>query len=212
MQCKTVARDTAEAHFHCFRFFQAGPFTAESALAFATVFGDMLLQAGDGHRHPHRQLPLFDRRKVSEPYQPPHPTARLDELAFEPSMFWTTYRQSRSRIHYAPVENRESQISTMAKKKQIVFSPYIRLRAGALALKKLFLSLGRSTASKVAGATCHWVRTMLRSGRIPYQRRKTTPWSETEIVPCSVSKDTTTIPIRMAARKRSNCVCAALKI
>jgi hypothetical protein len=128
LQCKTVARDIAEAQFNCFRydFFKAGPFTAESALAFATVFGDMLLQAGDGHRHPHRQLPLFGRRKVSEPYQPPHPTARLDELAFEPSMFWTTYRQSRSRIHRAPVENRESQISIMAKKKQIIFSPYIR--------------------------------------------------------------------------------------
>jgi hypothetical protein len=106
----------------------AGPFTAKSALAFATVLGDMLLQARDGHRHPHCELPLFGRRKVSEPYQPPHPTARLDKLAFEPSMFRTTYRQRRSRIHHAPVENREWQISIAAKKKQTLFSPYIRPR------------------------------------------------------------------------------------
>jgi hypothetical protein len=35
---------------------------ATSALAFATMLGDMLLQAGDGHRHPNRQLPLFGWR------------------------------------------------------------------------------------------------------------------------------------------------------
>jgi hypothetical protein len=43
-------------------------------------------------------------------------------------MFRTTYRESRSRIHHAPVENREWQISIMAKKKQTIFSPYIRLK------------------------------------------------------------------------------------
>ncbi|MGC2466535.1 MAG: hypothetical protein WA517_15175 [Candidatus Acidiferrum sp.] len=63
-----------------------------SALAFATVLGDMLLQSGDGHRHSHRQLPLFGGLQLAEPYQPPHPIARLDELAFEPSMSRTTYR------------------------------------------------------------------------------------------------------------------------
>jgi hypothetical protein len=81
----------------------------------------MFLQAGDGHRHPHRQLPLFGRLQLAEPYQPPHPIARLDELAFEPSMFRTTYRQGRSRIHHAPVENREWQITIKAKKKQTLF-------------------------------------------------------------------------------------------
>jgi hypothetical protein len=92
-----------------------------SALALATVLGDMLLQAGDGHRHSHRQLPLFGGLQLAEPYQPPHPIARLDELAFEPSMFRTTYRQTRSRIHPAPVENRERQITIKANKKQTLF-------------------------------------------------------------------------------------------
>jgi hypothetical protein len=85
------------------------------------VLGDMLFQAGDGHRHAHRQLPLFGRLQLAEPYQPPHPIPRLDELAFEPSMFRTTYRQARSRTHLAPVENRERQITIMAKKKQTLF-------------------------------------------------------------------------------------------
>jgi hypothetical protein len=95
--------------------------TSHSAPAFATVPGDMFLQTGDGHRHPHRQLPLFGGLQLAEPYQPPHPIARLDELAFEPSMFRTTYRQTRRRIHPAPVENREPQVTIKANKKQILF-------------------------------------------------------------------------------------------
>jgi hypothetical protein len=102
------------------------------APAFATVLGDMLLQAGDGHRHPHRQLPLFGWRQLPEPYKPPHPVARLDELAFEPSMFRTSYRQARTRTHLAPVENRERQITIKAKQKQTLFfalsSPYRHAR------------------------------------------------------------------------------------
>jgi hypothetical protein len=97
------------------------------ALTLATVLGDMLLQAGDGHGQSNRQLPLFGRREAPEPNQAPHPVARLDELAFEPSMFRTSYRQSREQTHRAPVENREKQNSIKANKKQIVFSPYIRL-------------------------------------------------------------------------------------
>jgi hypothetical protein len=96
------------------------------APAFATVLGDMLFQAGDGHRHSNCQLSLFRRLQLAEPYQPPHPVPRLDELAFEPSMFRTTYRQARSRIHLAPVENRERQNTIKANKKQILFSPYLR--------------------------------------------------------------------------------------
>jgi hypothetical protein len=99
------------------------------ALALATVLGDMLLQAGDGHGHSNRQLPLLGGRQAPKPNQAPHPVARLDELAFEPSMFRTTYRQGREQTHQAPVENREKQNSIMANKKQIVFSPYIRLNA-----------------------------------------------------------------------------------
>jgi len=91
------------------------------ALAFATVLRDMFLQPCNGHRHPHRQLPLFARLQFTEPYQPPHSVARLDELAFEPSMFRTSYRQARSRIHLAPVENREPQLTTKAKQKQTLF-------------------------------------------------------------------------------------------
>ncbi len=91
------------------------------APAFATVLGDMLLQAGDGHRHSNCQLSLFGRLQLAEPHKPPHPIARLDELAFEPSMFRTTYRQARSRIHLAPVENREKKTTTKAKQKQTLF-------------------------------------------------------------------------------------------
>jgi hypothetical protein len=81
------------------------------ALALATVLGDMLLQAGDGHGHSNRQLPLLGGRQAAKPNQAPHPVAHLDELAFEPSMFRTTYRQSREQTHRAPVENREKQNS-----------------------------------------------------------------------------------------------------
>jgi hypothetical protein len=91
------------------------------ALAFTTVLGDMLLQAGDGHSHANRQLPLFGRREAPEPNQPPHPVAGQNEFAFEPSMFRTTYRQGREQTHRAPVENREKQNSIKAKKKQTLF-------------------------------------------------------------------------------------------
>lgn len=91
------------------------------ALALTTVLRDVFLQAGDGHRHPYRQLPLFGGRQVPEPYQPPHPIARLDELAFEPSMFRTSYRQPRRRAHPAPVESRDSQTTIKANKKQTFF-------------------------------------------------------------------------------------------
>jgi hypothetical protein len=88
----------------------------------------MLLQAGDGHCHPNRQLPLFAGRQSPEPNQAPQPIARLKKLAFEPSMFRTTYRQGREEAHRAPVENREQQINIKANKKQTLFfalvSPY----------------------------------------------------------------------------------------
>jgi hypothetical protein len=83
----------------------------------------MLLQAGDGHCHPNRQLPLFSRRQLAEPNQLPHPIARLKKLAFEPSMFRTTYRQAQKDAHPAPVENYEEENTTMANKKQTLFSP-----------------------------------------------------------------------------------------
>jgi hypothetical protein len=106
------------------------------ALAFATVLGDMLLQAGDGHGHSNRQLPLLGSRQAPKPNQAAHPVARLDELAFEPSMFRTTYRQGREQTHRAPVENRERQSSIKANKKQTLFSPYIRLQGMAIAKTK----------------------------------------------------------------------------
>jgi hypothetical protein len=81
----------------------------------------MLLQAGDGHSHPNRQLPLFGRREAPKPNQAPHPVTRLEEFAFEPSMFRTTYRQGREQTHWAPVENREKQNSIKANKKQTLF-------------------------------------------------------------------------------------------
>src|SRR5271154_5899814 len=89
--------------------------------ALATVLRDMLFQARDRHRHSNRLLPLFGGLQIPEPHQPPHPVARLDELAFEPSMFRTTYRQARSRTHLAPVENRERQSNIMANRKQTLF-------------------------------------------------------------------------------------------
>src|SRR5580698_6228652 len=102
------------------------------ALALATVPGDMLLQAGNGHGHPNRQLPLLGGRQAAKPNQAPHPVARLDELTFEPSMFRTTYGQGRERTHQAPVENREKQSNIKANKKQILFSLFVRHKRAAL--------------------------------------------------------------------------------
>ena len=104
-----------------YAFFVQGRSVEKLALAFATVLRDMLFQPCNGHRHSHRQLPLFSGLQFAEPHQPPHPVPRLDELAFEPSMFRTSYRQPRRRAHPAPVENRERQITTKANKKQTLF-------------------------------------------------------------------------------------------
>jgi hypothetical protein len=126
LQCETVARDIAEPEYYHLIHHSAMPsiFRAagrESALAFATVLGDMFLQAGDGHGHPNRQLPLLGGRYIAEPNQAPHAVARFEELAFEPSMFRTTYGQGRKEEHKAPVENYEEEDNTKANKKQILF-------------------------------------------------------------------------------------------
>jgi hypothetical protein len=137
LQHKIVARDIAELalhYLHC-HFAMLSSIRAKHhlALALATVLGDMLLQTGDGHGHANRQLPLLGRRQAPKPNQAPHPVARLDELAFEPSMFRTTYGQGRERTHQAPVENRERQNSIKANKKQIVFLPFFALYSPAAA-------------------------------------------------------------------------------
>jgi len=126
LQRKALARDIAEPEYYHLIYHSArpsfsGPFGRESALAFATVLGDMLLQAGDGHGHANRQLPLLGGRELPEPNQAPHAVARFEELAFEPSMFRTTNRQGRKEEHEAPVENYEEENTTKAKKKQILF-------------------------------------------------------------------------------------------
>ena len=59
--------------------------------ALATVLGQVLLQAGDGHGHTIRQLPFFGGREFAKPHEVSHPVARLLELAFEPSMFRAAY-------------------------------------------------------------------------------------------------------------------------
>ena len=100
-------------------------------LALATVLGDMLFQAGDGHGHFDRQLPLLGGRQVCELDPAAKPVARRKELAFEPSMFRATQSQDRERAHRAPVENQQRQDGTKANKKQILFfafnSPNVRL-------------------------------------------------------------------------------------
>jgi hypothetical protein len=125
LQHKVVARDTAELKYYDLIYSSRYAFFIRAkqplALAFTTMLGDMLLQAGDGHSHPNRQLPLVGRREAPKPNQAPHPVARLDEFAFEPSMFRTTYRQGREQTHRAPVENRERQNSIKANKKQTLF-------------------------------------------------------------------------------------------
>jgi hypothetical protein len=55
------------------------------------VLGQVLLQAGYGHGHAIRQLPLLGSRQFAEPHEVPHPIARFLELAFEPSMFRAAY-------------------------------------------------------------------------------------------------------------------------
>src|ERR1700693_4688465 len=109
-------------------FFVQGHSPARLALAFATVLGDMLLQAGDSHSHSNRQLPLFGGRQVPEPNQAPHPIARLDELAFEPSMFRTTYRQGRERaLHIRHLlKTAKGKIASRRTKSKYYFSPYFR--------------------------------------------------------------------------------------
>ena len=90
-------------------------------LASTTVLGDMFFQAGDGHGHFDRQLPLLRGRENAKLNQRPHPVARREELAFEPSMFWATKSQDRERGHRAPVENQRRKDGTGAKKKQTLF-------------------------------------------------------------------------------------------
>jgi hypothetical protein len=97
------------------------------ALALATVLGNVFLQAGDSHGHPVRQLAFLDKRQLPKPNQVSKPIARFEELAFEPSMFRTTYCQRRKQQHRAPVENADAQTTLRANKKQIVFSSYLRL-------------------------------------------------------------------------------------
>jgi hypothetical protein len=117
----------------------------------------MLFQAGDGHRHSNCQLSLFGRLQFAEPHQPPHPVARLDELAFEPSMFRTTYRQGRSRTHHAPVENREKQITTKAKEKQTLFFALSSPAVPPLKGISLAQATGRSRRDVTEAAEFHLV-------------------------------------------------------
>src|ERR1051325_9878033 len=90
------ARDIAEERLYHLLYLRARSFWVlreEHRLksvplpALATVLGQMLLQAGDGHGHLIRQLPFFGGREFAEPHEVSHPVARLLELAFEPSMF-----------------------------------------------------------------------------------------------------------------------------
>jgi hypothetical protein len=109
------------------------------ALALATVLGNVLLQAGDGHCHAIRQVALHSARKLPKPIQIPHVSclpaankqiARFKELPFEPSMFGTSYAQRRVGAHCAPVENAEAQSTIKANKKQILYSSFVRYHIG----------------------------------------------------------------------------------
>jgi hypothetical protein len=80
-----IARDLAEKGLYHLYYSHARSFWVLPALA--TVLGQMLLQAGDGHGHTIRQLPFFGGGQFAEPHEVSHPVARLLELAFEPSMF-----------------------------------------------------------------------------------------------------------------------------
>ena len=101
-------------------------FATENRSAFATVCGDMFLQAGYGHGHFVRQGSLLGARELPQAEQATHAITGLLKLPFEPSMLWTADSIGRRGAHQAPVENVEEQCSRKANKKQILFSPFIR--------------------------------------------------------------------------------------
>src|SRR4029077_1353738 len=103
------ARDIAEERLYHLLYLRARSFWVLAALA--TVLGQMLLQAGDGHGHLIRQLPFFGGREFAEPHEVSHSVTRLLELAFEPSMFRAANCQGRRGAHQAPVENAEEENS-----------------------------------------------------------------------------------------------------
>jgi len=70
-----------------------------SLLPFATVSGNVLLQAGDGHGHFVRQAAFLLPRESTQAKQITHAVTGLLELAFEPSMLRTANRIGREREH-----------------------------------------------------------------------------------------------------------------
>jgi hypothetical protein len=68
-------------------------------------------------------------------------------------MFRTTYRQARSRIHHAPVENRERQITIKANKKQTLFFALSSLQLGPQ--ETAVTSLYSVRPSRRRSSSCH---------------------------------------------------------
>jgi hypothetical protein len=105
----------------------------------------MFLQAGYGHGHFVRQGSLLGARELSQAEQAAHAITGLLKLPFEPSMLWTADSIGRRGAHRAPVENVEEQCSRKANKRQIVFSPIVRLPA-VVSLPRFHASFARASS------------------------------------------------------------------
>jgi hypothetical protein len=105
----------------------------------------MFLQAGYGHGHFVRQGSLLGARELPQAEQAAHAITGLLKLPFEPSMLWTADSIGRRGAHRAPVENVEEQCSRKANKRQIVFSPIVRLPA-VVSLPRFHASFARASS------------------------------------------------------------------
>ncbi len=101
-------------------------YTFFGLLALTTVLGCMLLHPRYGHSYPVEQLLFLKLGQAPQPRESAKPVALFQELRFQPFMLWTAYRKGQKKRHKAPVENAERQVTMWAKKKQTLFSPYIR--------------------------------------------------------------------------------------
>lgn len=95
-------------------------------MALTTVLGLVLLDPGDGHGHPVQEMLFLRRRQAPEPGKRPKPVARFLELRFQSLMLGTAYRKDERRRHRTPVENDEEESSMRAKKRQTLFSLFVR--------------------------------------------------------------------------------------
>jgi hypothetical protein len=96
----------------------------------------MLFRPGDNHGHPVGELFLLDGVQAPQPRQVAQPVSRFEEFRLQPLALGTlrsgrtadtAYRKQEGRKHHTPVENREGQSSSKAKKRQTLFFALVSL-------------------------------------------------------------------------------------